>query len=378
MIAITGIGAVSVLGIGKEAQIKGVLDPNKGTALPNRIEGFEPKKFLPPLKARRMSRFSILALASAVEAINDSKLNIEPLRTGVFVGTGLSSTESTDLFYESLLEGGPLNQNPIVFPETVQNIAASHIAIHFGIKGPNTTFSQNEISSELAIFYGIELLKDGSVDSVIVSGVEEMSNALLDGYRSLRVVSKKSLMMPFDRKRDGFVPTEGSATLVLERAQDAKKRGANIYAFIASLGFSSAPVERLRYDTSGSSMRDSMAGAIKNLDMIDMISASANSSRELDGAEARAIKEVFGRSIPVTAIRSHLGFFISDGALRIAITALCMKEGIIPPILNLTEPIEDINFVVNRPLRADLRACLLNSFSSGGAVASVVLINPHI
>jgi len=378
MIAITGIGALSVLGLGKEAQIEGILGSKGGTALSDRVVGFEPKKIIPPLKARRMSRFSLLALASAIEAISDSALKIEPLRTGIFVGTGLSSTESTDLFYESLLRGGPLNQNPMVFPETVQNIAASHIAIHFGIKGPNTTFSQNEIASELAIFYGIELLKEGSVDAVIVSGVEEMSNALFNGYRALRVVSKKSLMMPFDRKRDGFVPTEGSATLVLERAEDARKRGANIYALIASLGFSSAPVERLRYDASGSSMRDAMTEAIKDLDMIDMISASANSSKELDEAEARAIDEVFGNKIPVTALRSHLGFFISDGALRIALTALCMKNGIVPPILNLSEPVRDINFVMSTPLRGSFRACLLNSFSSGGAGASVVLINPHI
>ena len=154
--------------------------PKYGIAKLGKIKGFIPKQFIPAIKARRMSRFSQFAHASAVEAVKDSGININGsnFNIGIAVGTGLASTDSTDKFYEGLLREGAEGTNPMIFPETVQNIAASHISIHFSIRGPNITFSHSDISSELALFYGCELLKDKQADAVIVTGADELSLSL--------------------------------------------------------------------------------------------------------------------------------------------------------------------------------------------------------
>ncbi len=389
MIAITGIGIISALGPGREALREGLL---KGKSNAGGVRDFDPKEFIPGQKTRRMSRFSRLSLCSAVEAVKDAGLAINEsnsLRTAVIVGTGLASTESTDAFYGGLLEGGPLNQNPMIFPETVPNIAASQIAMHFGIKGPNTTFSQNETSSLLALWYAMELLKDGHADVALVTGAEELSAATITGFGSLRTLSKGSRMMPFDRRRDGFVLGEGAATLVIERLKDAEKRGANVvgarspYVGIGGISLGSAPVERLDYDLSGRSMADAMKAALKNagMDVPDMVSAAANSSEELDSAEALALKEVFGeRKVAITALRAYTGFFLSDGALRIAGTALCLKEGIVPPIPGLEEPDAGMGHLefMKETERRPLRTAIVNSFSTGGSAACVALKGLHI
>lgn len=391
-IVITGIGVISAIGTDRQSLIEGLLKGVSGIRRPElfnlprlnllgEARDFNPKKFIHPLKARRMSRFSMLALCSAIEAVNDSGMAIDEGRTyriGIIVGTGLSSTESTDTFYEGLLQGGLLNVNPMIFPETVQNIAASQIAIYFGIKGQSTTFSQNETSSELALFYGVELLKDGKADAIIVTGAEEMSIATLQGFISLGVLTKKSGMMPFDRRRDGFVPGEGAATVVLERLEDALKRNAKVYGEIASIRLLSEPVERLDYDSSGDSMIRAMEGALKEagVDKVDMISASANSSVALDMVEATAIRKVFGNKVPVTAIRAYTGFFLSDGILRLVATILSMKKGCVPEILN-SEELEGgsdfLDYVVGGPRKKMLDYAIVNSFSSGGSAASVLL-----
>jgi len=398
LIVITGIGIVSALGIGKEGLVSGFLEGRSGIS---RAEGFDTSrygikllgevkdidfsKYIPPFKTRRMSRFSQLSLCSAIEAVEDSGLEITEenrFRVGVIVGTGLSSTGSTDTFYDGILREGPLGCNPMVFPETVQNIAASHISIHFGIMGPNTTFSEGDISSELALFYATELLKDRKVDAVIVSGADELSDACLLGFSSLGILSKgrEEGMMPFDKRRNGPVLGEGGATVVLERDDDAERRGAKIYCGILSPGFAASPLNRLEYDRRGRSLARAMDMALDKagIKIIDIIISSANSTPHLDRAETEAIKEVFKQDsyrIPVSAIRSYTGFFMGDGILRIAGAALCMKEGIIPKTLGLVSPSQgcDLDYVIDGPRRGEIRYAMVNSLSHGGCASSMVL-----
>ncbi|MEW6108227.1 MAG: beta-ketoacyl-[acyl-carrier-protein] synthase family protein [Nitrospirota bacterium] len=394
MIAITGIGAVSPTGTGKEKILRSLSESVSGISVSGKfglhaynadsfgeVKDFMPKDYIPPIKARRMSRFSQFALASAIEALRDSGLEINDenrFNTGIAVGTGLASTDSTDKFYEGLLKEGADGTNPMIFPETVQNIAASHISIHFGIKGPNITFSHSDISSELAIFYACELLKDNRADFVIVSGSDELSHAVVTGYSSLGLLSDR--MMPFDLMRDGFVLAEGGATVILERLDDAKKRKADVYCKIVSQGFSSSPAATIKYDSSLGSMIDSMKTALlrAGTPIPDFISAAANSTRELDRLETLAIREVFGgmaSAIPVSAVRSHYGFFQGDGVLRIALAALSLREGIIPKTLGLKNPSPecDLDYVADGPRNAEINSVLINSFSSGGSASSIVL-----
>ncbi len=393
MIAITGIGIISSLGMGRESLVSGFFEKRSGLLKSDKYflgkcRDFSVKNYLPALKSRKMSKFSQLALCSAIEAVEDSGISVNDdnsFRIGIFVGTGLSSTESTDSFYEGLLKDGPLGCNPIIFPETVQNIAASHISIHFGIKGPNVTFSQDNLSSELALFYAMELLNSNMIDAAIVSGADELNNASITGFSAMNALSKNNSvgMVPFDKRRSGIIIGEGGATVVLERIENAKKRNTNIYSEIISSGFASFPVERTKYDTSACSFKTAMNKAIAdaNIKNIDVIFASANSTIDLDKSETTAIKKVFGKGaykIPVSATRSYTGMFFGDGILRIAGAALAMREGIIPKTLGLEMPSEecDLDYVIDGPRKAAVKYALINSFSNGGNAASIILKKP--
>lgn len=391
MIAITGIGVLCPAGIGRENLIQSFLNTRTGiaestnsglsyagiTAL-GKVKNFVPKDHIPVMKARRMSRFSQLGLASAVEAMQDAGFEINDsnrFRVSIALGTGFASTDSTDKFYEGLLREGPEATNPILFPETVQNIAAAHISLHFGTRGQNITFSHADISSELALFYGCELLNDGLTDMVIVSGADELSIAECAGYSVFNVLSNH--MMPFDRKRTGLVPGEGAATIILERKEDADRRGARSYCTIASAEITSYPTLTTSYDTERESMKTAMQTALKKADLKapGFISACANSTADLDQLESESLRELFGHAIPVTAFRSYNGYFPADGVLRIASTALCLNRAIVPAIAGLKEPLDGcgLDLVINNPRSVHADSAVITSFSTGGSAASIVL-----
>lgn len=381
MIGITGIGIVSPYGIGKEAFIAGALarpginEFNTGHEIKRGgfIKDFYPKHIIPPMKLRKMSRYSQLALVSAIEAWKDSSIQgyYKTSNIGVIVATGLGSVSSTDLFYEGLLEKGPDETNPILFPETVQNIASAHISIEFGLNGPNTTFSQAGIAGEQAIFYARELLNDGLADAVMVTGSDELTEPLFEGMNILRILSKGSYLRPFDIKRDGILPGEGACSLILERITDASKRGAHIYGVLENFGFSSEAVDRFNY-TSAESMVYAIKDAVRNFSP-DLVIASANSSIELDLKEALAIKETLGNTIQITSLSSLTGFIMSSGVMKVGSALLFKERNIVPPIWGLEEPeIEGLGYIFEaRELK--LRKILINGFSHGGSNICILL-----
>lgn len=391
MVAITGIGIISPAGIGKADLLQtfsesrsGISEP-AGFGLPcngilsaGMIRNFSARDYIPAMKARRMSRFSQLGLASAIEAVKDSSIEINDgnrHRIAIAVGTGLASTDSTDLFYEGLLREGPEATNPIIFPETVQNIAASHISMHFVTRGQNITFSHADISSELALFYGAGLLNDGLADMVIVAGADELSASAILGYSSFGVLSNS--MRPFDRGRNGFVLGEGGAAVVLERQEEAEKRNAHIYCTLGAVEIASYPTPNVSYDTTRCSMQKAIQAALSSADIASpgFISACANGTPDLDRLEAEAIQEIVGTAVPVTASRSYYGYFSGDGILRTASAALCLDRGVIPAIVGLEQPIEGcgLDFVIGRARKLETASAMITSFSTGGSAAAIVL-----
>jgi len=391
MIAITGIGVICAAGVGRENLMRSFEETQTGIAvsaslgLPyagitnvGEVRDFVAKDHIPVMKARRMSRFSQFGLGSAIEAMKDSGFTVNDdnrLRVAIAVGTGLASTGSTDQFYEGLLREGPEGTNPILFPETVQNIAAAHISMHFGTRGQNITFSHADISSELALAYACGLLNDGLADMAIVSGADELSVPELAGYSGFRVLSNH--MMPFDRRRNGFVLGEGAATIILERQEDAARRGARTYCTIAAAEVTSYPAQITSYDRGRESMKTAMQAAITKAGLAapGFISACANSTDDLDRLEAESLRELFGRTVPVTAVRSYNGYFPADGILRIAGTALCLDRATVPAIAGLKEPLQGcgLDLVIGRPRAVHAGSALINSFSTGGTAASIIL-----
>ena len=384
MIVVTGIGIVSAYGVGKDAFLQGVkkgagidvithfdtdaLTVNTGGAVKN----FVPKQYIQPMKFRRMSRFSQLALVSAIEAWSDSSIQgcYKPSEIGIIVGTGLGSVYSSDSFYVGLLEKGPQETNPMIFPETVQNIAAAHISMEFGIVGPNATFGHAAIAGENALFYACELLENGTANALLVTGSDELTKPVLEGMNSLRILSRKGIMKPFDVERDGLVPGEGACTLILERKDDAQRRAARIYGEVVCFGFSSEPVERLNF-SSTASMVEAMRKTVRD-ETPDIILASANSTKELDRKEAAAIREVFAREVPVTATSSMTGFFMSSGVMKAGAAMLFMSKEFLPPIWGLENPEIELQYVIE-PQEQKINTVLVNAFSHGGTNACIVL-----
>lgn len=386
------MGIVSPYGVGRDSFYNGMYsgqglnssatcDLGKfGFEKAGSVRDFVPKHYIPAMKARRMSRFSQLALTASLEAWKGSGLVVDGNRAeryAVIIGTGLGSVSSTDSFFEGLVQRGPDETNPMLFPETVQNIAAAHISMELGLAGPTTTFSQGDIAGEYAVHYASQLLLDGSADAVLVCGADEMSEPLLTGMKALRLLSRSGELAPFDHSRDGVVPAEGAAALVLERTDHVLERKGRVLGRVRSWGFSSDLVDRMSY--SGPAMMISaMDRTMKEAGTEpDMISASANSSRELDRNEALALKELFGNKVPVTSLKSLTGSYMSSGVMKIAHALISFQEGRVPQIQGLHAPeVKGPEYIMNDPLTGSFNFCLINGFSHGGANISLLVEGP--
>jgi 3-oxoacyl-[acyl-carrier-protein] synthase II len=400
-IVITGIGIISACGIGQEAFWQNCLRGNTGIApiqsfdtsayrshLGAEARDFNPRDFMPPLKYRRLSRVSRLAVAASIEALKDSALIVTPQSApsiGVIIGTGYGSTSQTDDFFLGMLKEGPEGANPGLFPDTVPNAAASQVSIYHGIKGPNTTFSHNEVSGEQAMAYACFLLREGRAEALLVGSVDEMSAVLFHSYATVLALSPKGAyeegLRPFDRRRNGRVLGEGAGTLVLEKKTRARERGARIYGSLVACAGTGAPVGPARYEAGAEQMARAMKSVLRAAEIspsqVDYICAAANSTPELDRAEALAIRQVFSQtqSIPVSSLHGYIGDFCGSGTLRAAALLLSMRDGKILPTLGLKDPEFDLDHVLEQPRAKQIQYALLNGFSFGGSNVSLLFKN---
>ena len=403
-IVVTGIGIISACGVGRESFWKSCLSGKTGIApiqsfdtsaysshLGAEIRDFKPRDFMPPLKYRRMSRVSRLAVAASIEALKDAGFPISSQAAsamGVVIGTGYGSTAQTDEFFVGMLKEGPEGANPSLFPDTVPNAPASQVSIYHGIKGPNTTFSHNEVSGEQALAYAYQLLQEDRADAVLVGSVDELSSVLFHSFAAVRALSPKGThgegMSPFDRLRNGRVLGEGAGILVLEKRKHARGRRAKIYGSLVAWASTGGPVGIQRYEVEAEQMTRVMKNVLTKAGVspsqVDYISAAANSTKELDRAEAMAIQKVgamASRPIPVSSLKGHIGDFCGSAALRAAAILLAMRDGQIPPTLGLKTPEFDLDHVMGQPREAQVQYALLNGFSFGGANVCLLFKNEN-
>ena len=401
-IIITGLGVSNALGIGKSAFWHGLIRHNSGIApirgfdtskyasnLGAEIDNFDAKDFMEPRFYRRLSRQSRLAVAASIEAINDSGLEISELnrhRIGVVFGTAFGSTEQTDGFFVSLLAHGPQAAEPILFPDTVPNAPASHVAMYHGLKGPNSTFCQNHLSGECALAYGIALLEQDQADVVLIGGVDELSSILfhsLDSVRALKPIKQRESLQPsqFPTGR-GFIVGEGVTCLVLERADFAERPEKKSYGTLLSLTLTSGVVAQAHYEPDGRAMAQGMGTALKeakiNLEEVDIIGLAANGVAELENAEAKALEEVFGHQwhqIPRLPLRYFVGEFGSAGLLSVATILLSLAEGTIPPTVrgpNLTGPFGKAQRFASATEKTLVAGMALGATFGGGSACTVI------
>lgn len=396
-VLITGLGIISPIGVGKEVFWENCL---QGTSGIKPIQGFDVSNYRSQLGAqileidfqafiqsthlRRMDRIGKMVVSAVRMALQDSGLDLkeeDSNRLGISIGTGLGSSNTVDQFFRSLLKEGPIGATPLLFQTAVPNAITSHCAIEYGIKGVNITFSHKEASAEMAIVYAYQLLKEGKADVIFAGGGDELSEPLYHVYSMLGALSPgrgKGVegMRPFDRDRNGIVLGEGSGILVLETLEHAQRREAKIYAEIVGMGLSGSTDGILRYDLKGESIAQAMFLAAKDIEEVDYISAAANSTPDLDQAEAFAIKRVFGergKEISVSGLKSMIGEFDGSGGIRACALALSLFTETIPPTIGTVhlDPLCDLNVIMSSPKKGNLRLALLNSCSNGGSNISL-------
>ena len=349
-IAITGIGLISPLGVGREVfwenlrkaktGIKKITSFDTGPFESNVaawVENFDPRLFLPSSIYRRMSRVSRMAVAASQQALEDSGLVLDDLgreRIGVILGTCYGGGSHVEDFYVSLLRDGPRGAQPLLFPETVPNAAASHIAMFHGITGPNSTFCQNEISAENAILYARNLLLQKAADAVLVGGADELSAIQYSCYNALGAlnpVRAESDEPVRPKPGKGLILGEGAGVMVMERLDSAQKREAEIYGKLKSAVITGGRATTGHYEVEGEQMARAMNLAMEEAGMtpgdIDQIHASANYSGELDRMEYVQLKKTFPKppdELAVTPLKYLIGDFGGAGIIRAAAILLSL------------------------------------------------------
>ena len=399
-IAVTGIGVISPLGIGRRAFWENCRKAKTGikkitsfdtTSLRSNIAGwiddFNPRQFMPPKSYRRMGRVSMMAVAATVEALQDSGLDLNSIdkeRIAVIMGTSYGNSSHIEDFYVSLLEEGPRGAHPFLFPETVPNAPASHIAMFHGITGPNNTFCQNELSAENAIMYARNLLSQNLVDVALVGGADELSAIQYTCYDAVGALNKvraeeDETIRP--EPGSGLILGEGAGILVMERIDVARKRDAKIYGVLKSGVIRGGITDIGHYEIEGEQMARAVFLAIEDAGMdpgeVDQIDISANFTGELDRMEYNQLRQIFrGRSKnpEVTPLKYLMGDFGGAGIIRAAAILLSIYNKLPLPTVN-AEALrsEAENFPVwNIPPAGKTGTALMTSSTFGGGTSSLI------
>src|SRR4030042_2170868 len=360
-IVITGTGVIAPNGIGKEQFWTALKEGQSGIKpisrfdtssfkckLGGEVPNFNPTVFLGTKGLKNLDRTARLLCSAAKLAIEDAKITINYKNTddiGVCTGTTLSSLWNFAEFERGAIKEGPLFTDAALFPGTVINAASSQVSIRFNIQGFNTTISTGYTSSLDALKYAVDFIRLGRIKAVLVGGGESISPANYTGFYRLGFlagIKGEELSCPFDKRRNGIILGEGAAVIVIEDEEYAKRRKANIYAEVKGTGNCFDPYKMGKYNPEVNGLRESMKKAVRDSGLritdIDYISASANSVREQDRLETKAIKDVFGRSsynIPVSSIKSMIGDpFSAGGLLQIAASVGSMVNGFVSPTIN--------------------------------------------
>ncbi len=401
-LVITGMGAVTPIGIGVDAYWNALVAGKCGVGRITRFDAsdlpvqiaaelkdFDPANFMPKALARTMSPFMQFAYAAAEEALADSSLNIagEPDRVGIVMGTamdGVTTVADTQAAFDAGHKVGPR-----FVPMTIGNIAAAQIAIAHGIRGPSLTLNTACSAGGDAMMTAAMLLRSGEAEAILAVGGESiLCNIVVAGLAQAKALSRRNddpeqACRPFDMDRDGFVIGEGGGALVIETLDHALARGARIYAVLAGYANTSdahhvtAPCP----DGTGAAacMRRALARAGMQPADIGYINAHGTSTKLGDKAETLAIKSVFGgreSAPPISATKSATGHLMGAGGLTEAIACIkAIQDGILPPTLHLNTPDPecDLDYVPNVARKAQIRAAMSNSLGFGGQNSSIIL-----
>jgi 3-oxoacyl-[acyl-carrier-protein] synthase II len=405
-VAVTGIGVVSPLGIGREEMWRSVSEGRSGAGLITLFDaselgvriaceahGFDAADFMERRAARRMDRYAQLAVAAARLALDDSGLPVDRDGAGIgaIIGNGGSGALSREHQHRVMLERGPDRVSPFTIPLTVANMGAGQVSMELGLRGPVTAVCTACAAGTDSIGTAADIIRRGDARAMLAGGADCLiSPFFVAGFDAMRVLSRRNddpagAARPFDSERDGFLVGEAGAVLVLEPMDDALARGAEVLFEIAGYGASADAHHISDPDPTGVPQALAVTAALEDAgiapDEVDHVNAHGGGSQPGDPAEVRILQAALGEEaasrVAVNATKSMHGHCMgATGALEAAITGLAVREGLIPPTINL-EQVDPrcvgVDHVANRARPTELRVAMSTSFGLGGHNAALVL-----
>ena len=404
-VVVTGMGAVTAIGIGVDAFWDGVVNGKNGVKpitlidterhsvkFAGEITEFDPLATIDKREAKRMDRFTQFAVVASEEALQNSGLVIteeNASRVGTIIGVGVGGLQTWEDQYIRFQAGGPDRVSPLLIPMMIPNMAAGHVSIRTGARGPNTATVSACTSSAHALGAAYEFIVNGQADAMIAGGSEApISNLGVAGFANMRALSRRNddyltASRPFDRDRDGFVIGEGGGTLILEELEHAKARGATIYGEMLGHGWAGEAYHMtgMREDGSGYTrcMEMALANAGVEREDVDYINAHGTSTPTNDPVETLAIKNVFGDrayKIPVSSTKSQIGHALGGtSAIETIACVKAMQTQILPPTINQFNHDEtcDLDYVPNEARAGKIDVVVNNATGFGGHYAALVL-----
>ena len=403
-VVITGMGAMTPLGETPEEYWKNLVAGTSGIGpmtlcdpegypcqISGEVSGFDPNTYIGNKEARRMARFTQLAVAAALQAVEAADYDIskdDPYRVGVLLGNGNGGFPTLEENCRILADRGGMRMSPFFFPMILPNMAAAAVSRYTGAHGYNSTATTACAASNQAMGEAVSVIRRGAADVMLTGGTEAGISLLgLSGFAVMRALSTRNdepqkASRPFDASRDGFIPSEGSVIMVLESLEHAIGRGANILAELAGFGSTSDAGHPVQPEESGVSAAVAMQMALNDaqvsLDQVDYINAHGTSTPLNDALETVAIKRLFGdlaHKIPISSTKSMIGHSLgAAGSLDAAACVKTITEAAIHPTVNydVPDPECDLDYVPNQSRAADVQVALSNAFGFGGQNACLV------
>ncbi len=409
-VVVTGLGAITPIGCSINELWKSILEGKSGvkrlscfdptyftSKIAAEIKHFDPSPYLSPKEIRRMDRFVQFAVCSAKMAMTDSGIHLakeDRNRMGVLIGSGIGGLHTVETEHKQFIalgpEKGPDRISPFLIPMLIVNMASGQTSITLGLKGPNSAVATACATGNHAIGDGLRIIQRDDADVMVCGGSEAaISHMGFGGFCALKALSTayndqpEKASRPFDKNRDGFVIGEGAGVVILEEAQRAIKRNAKIYCELVGYGMSADAYHMTAPDPEGDGGVRCMVTAIKDAGLkpkdVDYINAHGTSTLYNDKIETLAIKKVFAghaKKLAISSTKSVMGHLLgAAGGVELIVSALTIKEGIIPPTINYETPDSDcdLDYVPNKPRAAKVNVVMSNALGFGGHNAALIV-----
>lgn len=403
-VVVTGMGMLSPLGASVESSWEGLTAGKSGIGpiesfdtegYPVRFGGavpeFDMEAYLSKKEARRMDGFIQFGLVSGMQAMQDAGLEVTDEnrhRIGVAVGSGIGGIVTIETCHDIVVNRGPNKVTPFFVPSCIINMVAGHLSIMYGLQGPNIAITTACTTGTHNIGFAARMIAAGDADAMLAGGAEKSTSpTTMAGFAAMKALSTRNdepelASRPWDKDRDGFVLSDGSAVLVLEEYEAAKKRGAKIYCELAGFGMSADASHMTSPSENGAGARMSMENALNDAELnpsdLDYINAHGTSTPLGDVAETMAVKTLMGadaQKVAVSSTKSMIGHLLgASGSVEAVITAMAVHKGVAPPTINLDNPSEDcdLDYVPHTAREMPINVALSNSFGFGGTNGTLI------